>query len=263
MNYKINNPKAETLEDIVFENRNKSYGAYSLNKKQVKFLFYAFLISVFCFTSAFTVPLVMGDRDAVQKPVDEGKAILTVIDEDLIHQNDFKLPELPPEKITDQNFYSPEVVEEVTDTNLSFGSTLELLKNTTNTPVTEPDELVPDIDPIPVIPENTEEAVVIAEEPATFRKGGLEEFRDWVMDNIRYPKIAQENEISGRIFVQFCVDKNGNVVDIKVTRGLDASINEEIVRVLQSSPKWNPAKQAGSKVKQLFSMSVLFQLEKR
>lgn len=91
--------------------------------------------------------------------------------------------------------------------------------------------------------------------------GGVKEFSDWVTKHIQYPVVAAENGIQGKVYVQYAVNSKGEVVDVKVVRSVEASLDAEAVRVIMSSPKWEPAKQRGSKVKQQFTIPISFILK--
>jgi TonB family protein len=111
--------------------------------------------------------------------------------------------------------------------------------------------------------QQTDEPVfLIVEKSATFQGGDLTTFRTWVAENIKYPEIALKNGITGKVFVQFAVNSKGEVVDIRVLRSVDTLIDEEAVRVVKSSPKWEPAEQRGTKVKQIFNIPVSFTIKK-
>jgi len=116
---------------------------------------------------------------------------------------------------------------------------------------------------LPVEPENQqgEPAFVFVEQQASFQGGSLENFREWVQKNLKYPAVAKENGIFGRIAVQFAVNSQGKVCDVKVLRGVDPSLDKEAIRAVTSSPDWVPAKQSGKNVKQQFVMPVIFQLQ--
>jgi protein TonB len=106
-----------------------------------------------------------------------------------------------------------------------------------------------------------EEVFVIVEDMPKFKGGDMNEFRSWVFKNLRYPEIAQENGISGRVFVQFAVNSKGEVVDAVVVRGVDPALDKEALRVIKSSPKWQPGKQRGRPVKVQFTFPVVFVLQ--
>ncbi len=107
-----------------------------------------------------------------------------------------------------------------------------------------------------------EEVYYIVEEMPIFNGGGdpAVEFRKYIAKELEYPTVASDNGISGRVVVQFAVDKHGNVVDANVVRGVDPALDAEAVRVVLSSPKWKPGKQSGKKVKVLYTFPINYVL---
>ena len=84
----------------------------------------------------------------------------------------------------------------------------------------------------------------------------------WVYPYLKYPKYAVENGIQGRVFVDFVIDEDGNVKDVKVSRSVHTALDEEAVRVVSASPKWKPGRHRGKKVKVAMTIPVDFRLEK-
>jgi len=109
--------------------------------------------------------------------------------------------------------------------------------------------------------EVAEEVFIIVEDMPTFQGGDQNAFRTWIQQNLRYPEIAQENGISGKVYVQFAVNSKGEVVDVKVVRGVDPKLDKEAMRVVSSSPKWVPGKQRGKPVKVQFTFPIVFVLQ--
>jgi len=109
---------------------------------------------------------------------------------------------------------------------------------------------------------NEEEKVFyIVEDMPEFNDGDPAiEFKKYIKTNLRYPGVARENGISGRVIVQFAVNKYGRVVDAIVVAGVDPALDKEAIRVVMSSPPWNPGKQRGKAVKVLFTFAVDFAL---
>ena len=105
--------------------------------------------------------------------------------------------------------------------------------------------------------EDVDEIFTIVEEPATF-PGGLSAFYVYLDKEFKYPKQAQRMGISGRVFVQFVVERDGSLTDIHVIKGIGAGCDEEAVRVFEESPKWTPGKQRGKPVRQKMNQSILF-----
>lgn len=102
---------------------------------------------------------------------------------------------------------------------------------------------------------------VMVEDMPQFQGGSSETFRAWIIKNMKYPEIAAENGISGRVYIQFCVNSKGDIVDVVVLRGVDPALDKEAVRVVSSSPKWTPGKQRGKAVKVQFTFPVNFVLQ--
>jgi periplasmic protein TonB len=107
-----------------------------------------------------------------------------------------------------------------------------------------------------------EEVFYIVEDMPTFNGGDpATEFRKYIATNLRYPEIAAENGISGRVIVQFAVNRTGQVVDAVVVRSVDPALDKEAIRVVMSSPSWTPGKQRGKAVKVLFTFPINFVLQ--
>jgi TonB family protein len=106
-----------------------------------------------------------------------------------------------------------------------------------------------------------EPSFVFVEKQATFEGGDIGTFRDWVQRNLVYPGLAVEKGIIGRVTVQFAVDSKGEVTDVKILRGVESSLDKETYRIIMSSPKWEPAIQGGSAVRQQFVIPVIFNLK--
>ncbi|WP_251620883.1 energy transducer TonB [Odoribacter lunatus] len=82
----------------------------------------------------------------------------------------------------------------------------------------------------------------------------------WLKDNLKYPVIAQENGVSGKVYVEFVVEKDGSITDVKVVRSVDPSLDKEAVRVVKSMPKWKPGKQRGKPVRVAYTIPINFTL---
>ncbi len=107
-----------------------------------------------------------------------------------------------------------------------------------------------------------EEVFYIVEDMPTFNGGDpATEFRKYIAQNLQYPEIAAENGVSGRVIVQFAVNKTGQVVDANIVRSVDPALDKEAIRVVMSSPKWTPGKQRGKAVKVLFTFPINFVLQ--
>lgn len=107
-----------------------------------------------------------------------------------------------------------------------------------------------------------EEAPVIRAEqmPKFGKSGGLDEFRDWCLKQIVYPQAAIDNGIQGNVVLSFVIEKDGTLTNIKVLRSRDRDLDAEAVRVLKSSPKWQPGKNRGKPVRVTYTLPINFQL---
>ena len=182
---------------------------------------------------------------------------------------------------------------EVTDTDFFFEEEIDIQQTTQETPPPPPPPAVQEVEVLNVVEDdvevetieiNTEDdkdvEVVIAppveapveeeEEEVIFVvvetmpefPGGPQEMMKFIGTNIKYPVIAQENGIQGRVICQFVVEKDGKVTDIQVVRSSgDASLDKEAVRVINSMPKWKPGKQRGKPVRVKYTIPVNFRLQ--
>jgi len=112
----------------------------------------------------------------------------------------------------------------------------------------------------PVIEEETEVVFMVVESMPSFPGGDAALFK-YLGDNIKYPVIAQESGIQGRVICQFVVNRDGSIVDIEVVRSVDKSLDAEAVRVISKMPKWTPGKQRGKTVRVKYTLPVNFRLQ--
>lgn len=181
---------------------------------------------------------------------------------------------------------------EVTDDEFLFEEEVEIQQTTQETPPPPPPPAVQEVEVLNVVEDNVEtesieinteddkEEVVIAapveapeeeeEEEVIFVvvesmpefPGGQQALFKYLSENVKYPVIAQENGIQGRVICQFVVNKDGSIVDVEVVRsGGDPSLDKEAVRVIKSMPKWKPGKQRGKAVRVKYTVPVNFKLQ--
>ncbi len=182
---------------------------------------------------------------------------------------------------------------EVTDTEFLFEEEVEIQQTTQETPPPPPPPAVQEVEVLNVVEDNVEtesievnteddkeaEVVIAApveapveeeEEEVIFKvvetmpefPGGSKALFKYLSENVKYPVIAQENGIQGRVICQFTINKDGSIVDVEVVRsGGDPSLDKEAVRVIKSMPKWNPGKQRGKPVRVKYTVPVNFKLQ--
>jgi TonB family protein len=107
----------------------------------------------------------------------------------------------------------------------------------------------------------SDQVFLIVEDMPTFQGGTIENFRKWVQQNIKYPKEAIEKHITGTVYVSFIVNPEGKAVKANILRRINPLLDDEVLRVINSSPDWTPGKQRGKLVNVSFSIPVMFVLE--
>ena len=108
--------------------------------------------------------------------------------------------------------------------------------------------------------ESAQQIFTVVEKQPEF-PGGMSELMKFLAKSIKYPVIAQENGIQGRVVCSFVVNRDGSIVDIQVMRGVDPSLDKEAVRVIGTMPKWKPGEQRGKPVRVRFILPVQFRLQ--
>lgn len=106
-----------------------------------------------------------------------------------------------------------------------------------------------------------EEIFTIVEEMPSFINNEYKDFRDYIAKNLKYPAIAAENGIQGQVYVSFIVEPDGSLSNVKIVRGVDETLDQEAIRVIKSSPLWNPGTQRGKPVRVTYTFPVKFVLE--
>lgn len=123
----------------------------------------------------------------------------------------------------------------------------------------EIEETETDEDEIIEIEEDDEEFFMVVENMPEFPGGDLALMK-FIQKNVRYPAIAKEYNITGKVYVSFIVDKQGNVTNVKIVRGVDKNLDAEAVRVVSALPKYKPGKQRGKAVRVMFTIPINFTL---
>ena len=263
--------------DLVFEGKNQAYGAYKLRKGTSKRNLWSIIIVLIAAVAIFSAIAIKNVIEANQKVAVTTAVELSKID---------KTPKVEKKKVTPK-IEQPKVVEKV-KSSIKFTApvikedsevkpeeemkTQEDLQKTKTTigafNVVGNDEIGGEVlkakeeiaQPEP--PKNEEENKVfdVVEEQPSF-PGGQGALTAWLNDNIKYPVVAAENGIQGKVIVQFVVGKNGSISNVKVLRSVDPSLDKEAVRVVSNMPNWTPGKQNGASVNVRFTLPVTFRLQ--
>ncbi len=105
-----------------------------------------------------------------------------------------------------------------------------------------------------------EEIFTIVEDMPEF-PGGIQALYKYLGENVKYPQAAKANGISGKVFVNFTVEKDGSITDVKIIRGVHELLDKEAIRVVKSFPKWKPGKQRGKAVRVSYNIPISFVLK--
>lgn len=265
--------------DLVFEGRNKAYGAYRLRKSTTKRNILAMVAVVILLIVAFIILTVKNFVDEQRAKVAMTQvAELTNYDQPKkkaeVKQ---KKVEVEPERVVERvkssiKFTAPVIKkdeevkpdeelktqDELMSTKTAIGTFDVKGNDDANGEILKAKEVIAETEP----PKHEEENKVfdIVEQQPLF-PGGPAALMKYLSENTKYPVVAQENGVQGRVTVQFVVEKDGSISDVHVLRGVDPSLDKEAVRVVKSMPRWTPGKQNGITVRVNYRVPVLFRLQ--
>ncbi len=265
-----------SMDDIVFDGRNQSYGAFQLRKLYDKHMSRAMLVGILFFLLVISSPqiisMIKGFLPSTKNDLEMKE--VTLAEPPPIDPK--KPPPPPPPKvepppIKDQIKFVPPVVkkdEEVKEEEPPPPTVDEIKDKEIATETKKGDEngvdaslAEPDAPPAPVLEEpKEEEPFTYVEQMPTF-PDGTEAMYKYIYEKIKYPAIARENGISGQVIVQFVVSKEGEIQKAKVVRGIGGGCNEEALRVVNGMPTWKPGKHNGRAVPVTFTLPIKFVLQ--
>ncbi|MBQ9672677.1 MAG: TonB family protein [Prevotella sp.] len=265
--------------DLVFEGKNQTYGAYQLRQETGKRNFYSLLIMAgIGLAIAITVAVVGVVQNAMKSDV----AIETDVElSKLAQKKEAKVERKEPVKVeveqkvvekvkSSVKFTAPEIKkddevkpedeiksqDDLAKTNTAIGTFDVKGNDEAEGEVLKAKEVIADEKP----KEEETKVFDVVEQMPEF-PGGQAALLKWISDHIRYPAVAEENGIQGRVVCTFVVERDGSVTDVQVARSIDPSLDKEAVRVLKQMPRWNPGKQNGSSVRVKYTVPVTFRLQ--
>lgn len=252
-------------EDIVFEKRNKEYGAYLIRKIYSKNVLLAVLITFLFLGAVFAYPKIAKffEKDEMSTADDARKLKTVALDQPPpITPNQPPPPKLDvPPPVKTIKYVAPKVTtEEVPEEEIP---TQEELKQVEVSDVTQEGEAeVTFEEPVAEVADTGDDDKIftVVEQRADF-PGGMEALYKFLNKNIRYPASARRMGVDGKVFVEFVVDKEGKISDIKVIKGLSADCDKEAIRLVEMMPPWKPGRQNGKPVKSKFVLPLAFKLE--
>ena len=265
--------------DLVFDGKNQAYGAYQLRKdtgkRNLKALITMFLI--FAAIAAIVIAKVSIDnyiasRNAaietdveLQSLAEKKEAKAEKKDEPEVEKIEiervkssvaFTVPEIKKddEVKEDQEIKSQ---DELQETNTAIGAFNVEGNDEEAGEVLKAKEVIAEPEPPKV--EETKVFDVVEEMPQF--PGGQAALLEYLAKNIKYPVVAEENGVQGRVIVTFVVERDGSITDVKVVKSVDPSLDKEAARVVKSMPHWIPGKQNGSAVRVKYTVPVTFKLQ--
>ena len=257
----IETQHVESLEDIVFKNRNKEYGSYYLRKKYRKFVIISMIFGFVLIGAVVAYPLINAYINK-ERLIREKEKEIGVKFENLKQEEapPPPPPPPPPEAMVEKvKFTAPVVVEDTTIV-VSMANMDDLNKKAVEAPSEDVEVAVKDEGPKVIeTPVQAEIFTVVEEQPGY--PGGEEARIGYLQQNIKYPEEAKELGIQGKVFVTFVVEVDGSISDVRVLRGIGGGCDEEAIRVVKSMPKWVPGKQRGVPVRVQFNLPIKFTLQ--
>lgn len=248
--------------EIVFEGRNKSYGAYDLRKSITKNTVRAFIIGTVIFVILVSIPTILRMiPDRTEDTTLDQKITAVKLPPKEKPKENLPPPPPPPPKVDQVKFVKP-VVAKAEDVVEEIAVVKDLKDKNIGKETIKGD---PDAE-LTVEPVGTGVAAVVEEDNTVYNTagievkpdfpGGMDKFNAFVAKNYQAP---EEEGLKGKVYVTFVVEKDGSLTDIKVLRDIGYGTGTEAVRVLKKCPKWTPGEQNGKKVRCTFSLPISIQ----
>lgn len=264
---------APSLDDIVFEGRNKSYGAFILRQRADQHMTYAIMTAVLFFLLVVSSPRILAWVRGESSSLPAIEKVITVnLDPTPVVQPVKPTPPpasraTPPPMRNQIQFVPPVVVSENEETpeEANVPTTDELQNAVIGTETTEGP--ADGADPTLIIEASSGAEVVSQtepDEPFTFVEqmpafpGGTEAMYAFISRNMRYPAVARENNISGTVVLQFVISKEGEILQARVIRKIGGGCDEEALRVVNMMPRWKPGVHNGRNVPVTLTLPVKF-----
>ncbi len=252
------------FDDIIFEHRNKEYGAYQLRKKYNSVVIAGILVASVLVILAVLIPFFVSSK--ADRAISVGSYYFPVRMENLEPPAEkiFVPPAAPPAEATrvqeSVKYVPPVVVDSLVPVRESPPTVDEVLKSDKLTVANSigaglGDDLLKGEGGT-----NNDDALFEVEVMPSFKGGDLTKFREWVQKHTNYPQAAIEKRIRGTVYLTFIVEKDGSVSNVTVIKGVNPLLDNEAVKAISSSPKWSPGLQRGQPVRVRFQIPLMFQV---
>jgi protein TonB len=265
--------------DLIFEGRNQAYGAYKLRKgtssRNVKSILIMLAMAALAFIAVKVNNVITeANKKVAVTTVQELSALEKPKEKAEVKQKKVEIQQ--PEKVVERvkssvKFTAPVIkkdnevkeedeikLDEVEKSNKAVGAFTVEGNDEVGGEVLKAKEEIAAPEPPKPVEEN--KVFDVVEQMPSF-PGGMGALMSWLSQNIKYPVIAAENGVQGRVIVQFVVEKDGSITDVKVAKSVDPSLDKEAARVVKSMPHWIPGKQNGSAVRVKYTVPVTFKLQ--
>ncbi len=250
------------LNEIIFENRNKSYGAYTIRSMYTNTIVKSLGITVLIFASVSIIALMISNTTPEDKVLDTGTNIIP----EIIYNVDVDISPLKKIEATSPKQDAGSISKTMIVSTIIKDNPTEQVKDqieTTDSPntlgkktdMTEPGKGTNSDTKEPGTSLQPAEPMLAPDVLPTFNLG------PFLQKNLRYPEMAKEVGVSGRVIVNFIIDEEGNIIKATILKGIGAGCDEEALRVIKLMPKWNPGMNNGKPVKVSFNQSIVFRLQ--
>jgi protein TonB len=248
-----------SFDELVFENRNKEYGAFQIRKRYNTALVWSILVSVVFISATVVTPYVIYSEPPIIKDTLTSPTTIAFDPDIKLPVQEIEKPKPVLVSIKPLIYTAPEVVDTLSpNEGDEFLTSDEVSANVKNENVNDIIPTRATYNEIPEVENNTIIDIGVISEKPFFGTGGDNEFRKWISQNIHYPQAPQESGIQGKVYLQFVIEKDGGISNVQVLRSVDPLIDKEAIRVLESSPKWNPGKQQGVAVRVRYTFPIAF-----
>jgi periplasmic protein TonB len=257
---KINAP---AFDEIVFEARNKEYGAYSLRKRYHKNLFIAMVIGAAVLSTAVITPYLNAKALESRAKTTERQVEITL--ENLDTPTEAVAPPPPPppppaaEVVQQARYVPPVVVDSVRpEDNVQLMTADQASVEIRNEEVVE---IIAEIVQEEIREEEPEPEPFVVVEEMPMYPGGDAALLTYIAENTQYPEVAKENNIQGRVIVRFCVTAKGTINQVSILKGVDPELDKEAIRVVSALPPFRPGRQGGKPVPVWYMVPITFTLK--
>ncbi len=250
------------FDDLVFENRNRDYGAYQLRKRYFRALFTGLIVAVAVALISVLIPFLSRPDDEYVVSGGFGYSV-SVQMENLELPEQIYVPPAPAPPAASRpaesvEYVPPVVVDSIIPLDSSPVATDVALASSGDDLTEGPgsgfgEDLIPG-----GTGEGLEEPLFLVEVMPTFRGGDLTKFREWVGKRTNYPEEAINAKLRGTVFLTFIVEKDGSVSNVTVIKGVHPLLDEEAIKAISESPKWSPGLQRGQPVRVRFQIPLTF-----